>query len=255
MQFKGKVAVITGANSGIGHECVMQFLAEGAFVAGVDIRTDHMADLQEAAAAAGTEFAFYECDVRDEDAVKAVLASVAERFTGSIDIMLNVAGITVDMPVTRTDKSVYDRVMDVNAGGTFNFCKQAAVYMKRQRSGVIVNTSSVTAQFGTQMGTPYGASKAAILGITRSLAMELAPWHIRVNAVAPGVVNTEMVAKLNDTERESCARSIPLGRLGEASDIAKAMIFLASDGAAYITGATLNVDGGYRPSFVPLPVK
>ena len=123
--------------------------------------------------------------------------------------------------------------------------------MKKQRYGAIVNTSSVTAQYGTQMGTPYSASKAAILGITRSLAMELAPWSIRVNAVAPGVVNTEMVSGLNDLEKESCARSIPLGRLGEAADIANAMLFLASDDAAYITGATLNVDGGYRPSFVP----
>lgn len=221
-------------------------------VAGVDINTGNMAGLSEAAEKYGTQFESYQCDVRSEEAVKAVVDAVAERFNDRIDIMLNVAGITVDMPVTRTDKSVFERVMDVNAGGTFNFCKHAARYMKKQRSGAIVNTSSVTAQFGTQMGTPYGASKAAILGITRSLAMELAPWNIRVNAVAPGVVNTEMVSNLNELERESCARSIPLGRLGEPEDIAKAMLFLASDNASYITGATLNVDGGYRPSFVPL---
>ena len=221
-------------------------------VAGVDINTGNMAGLSEAAEKYGTQFESYQCDVRSEEAVKAVVDAVAERFNGCIDIMLNVAGITVDMPVTRTDKSVFERVMDVNAGGTFNFCKHAARYMKKQRSGAIVNTSSVTAQFGTQMGTPYGASKAAILGITRSLAMELAPWNIRVNAVAPGVVNTEMVSNLNELERESCARSIPLGRLGEPEDIAKAMLFLASDNASYITGATLHVDGGYRPSFVPL---
>ena len=221
-------------------------------VAGVDINTGNMVGLSEAAEKYGTQFESYQCDVRSEEAVKAVVDAVAERFNGRIDIMLNVAGITVDMPVTRTDKSVFERVMDVNAGGTFNFCKHVARYMKKQRSGAIVNTSSVTAQFGTQMGTPYGASKAAILGITRSLAMELAPWNIRVNAVAPGVVNTEMVSNLNELERESCARSIPLGRLGEPEDIAKAMLFLASDNASYITGATLNVDGGYRPSFVPL---
>lgn len=221
-------------------------------VAGVDVNTGNMSGLSEAAEKYGTQFEPYQCDVRSEEAVKAVVDAVAERFNGRIDIMLNVAGITVDMPVTRTDKSVFERVMDVNAGGTFNFCKHAARYMKKQRSGAIVNTSSVTAQFGTQMGTPYGASKAAILGITRSLAMELAPWNIRVNAVAPGVVNTEMVSNLNELERESCARSIPLGRLGEPEDIAKAMLFLASDNASYITGATLNVDGGYRPSFVPL---
>lgn len=252
MLLKNRVAIITGANSGIGHECALAFIAEGAMVAGVDINTGNMVGLSEAAEKYGTQFESYQCDVRSEEAVKAVVDAVAERFNGRIDIMLNVAGITVDMPVTRTDKSVFERVMDVNAGGTFNFCKHAARYMKKQRSGAIVNTSSVTAQFGTQMGMPYGASKAAILGITRSLAMELAPWNIRVNAVAPGVVNTEMVSNLNELERESCARSIPLGRLGEPEDIAKAMLFLASDNASYITGATLNVDGGYRPSFVPL---
>ena len=136
--------------------------------------------------------------------------------------------------------------------GEYALPPHLARYMKRQRSGSIVNTSSVTAQFGTQMGTPYSASKAAILGITRSLAMELAPWNVRVNAVAPGVVNTEMVSNLNEQERESCARSIPLARLGEPRDIANAMLFLASDMASYITGSTLNVDGGYRPAFVPL---
>ena len=142
MKLKGKTAIITGANSGIGHECVLRFLAEGACVAGVDINTDRTDDLAAAAAQYGTQFEAYKCDVRDEQAVKAVVEAVIGRFNGRIDIMLNVAGITVDLPVTRTDKSVFERVMDVNAGGTFNFCKHTAVYMKKQRYGAIVNTSS-----------------------------------------------------------------------------------------------------------------
>lgn len=249
MLFQDKVAVITGANSGIGRECALRFLAEGAMVAGVDIRTDRMEALS---AAGGDRFLPLECDVRDEEAVKNVIARTAQGFTGRIDVVLNVAGVTVDTPVTHTEKAIYDRVMDINTGGTFNFCKHAAPYMKRQRGGAIVNTSSVTALYGTQMGAVYSASKSAVLGLTRSLALELAPWNIRVNAVAPGVVNTEMLSNLNDLERDSFARSIPLGRLAEPDDIANAMLFLAGDGASYITGATLNVDGGYLPCFVPL---
>ena len=217
-------------------------------VAGVDINTGNMAGLSEAAEKYGTQFESYQCDVRSEEAVKAVVDAVAERFNGRIDIMLNVAGITVDMPVTRTDKSVFERVMDVNAGGTFNFCKHAARYMKKQRSGAIVNTSSVTAQFGTQMGTPYGASKAAILGITRSLAMELAPWNIRVNAVAPGVVNTDMTtANMDPTIKEQYLKHLPMKRMLEPEEIANVYMFLASDLASGITATTVSVDGAYRP--------
>lgn len=253
MLLTGCTAIITGAASGIGRECAALFLSNGATVAGVDIRTDGMSALEALAREHNGRFAAFECDVRNAEAVERVVNETVARF-GNVDIVLNVAGITTDVPVTRMSEDVYRRIMDVNTLGVFNFCKYAAAHMKRQRRGVIINTSSVTAQYGTQLGCAYAASKAAILGLTRSLALELAPWGIRVNAVAPGVVNTEMVAALSEAERATCARSIPLGRLGESEDIAEAMLFLASDKAKYITGTTLNVDGGYRPVFTPVPV-
>jgi NAD(P)-dependent dehydrogenase (short-subunit alcohol dehydrogenase family) len=140
--------------------------------------------------------------------------------------------------------------MDINVKGVFNFCKYATPYFKKKKSGVIINTSSVTGIYGSGMGCPYPTSKAAIIGLTKSLAIELAPWKIRVNAVAPGVVNTEMVAVLNEQERKTFTNSIPLKRMGEAEDISYAMLYLASDWASYVTGITIQVDGGYRPSNV-----
>lgn len=244
-----KVAVITGVNSGIGRETAKKFAESGALVVGADVRTERMTELEEQIRAAGSEFLGCRCDVRDGGEVKAVFDSAIERF-GHIDIVVNVAGVNSDRPITRTSDEEFQRVMDINVKGVFNFCKYAAVHMKKQKHGVIINTSSVTAIYGTGIGCPYPASKAAILGLTKSLAMELSPWKIRVNAVAPGVVNTEMVASLDERAKKAFAKTIPLKRMAEPADIANAMLFLASDAASYITGTTICVDGGYRPQQV-----
>lgn len=245
MSFANKVTIITGANSGIGRDCAIKFIESGATVAAVDIRTDRIEELKTVAERHGTLFMSYVCDVRNEGAVAEVVKNVAESCGGEIDILLNVAGVSTDKSITRTSYNEFARVMGINVGGTFNFCKYTVPYMKKQNCGVIINTSSVTAKYGSSMGAPYPASKAAVIGFTKSLAMELAGWNIRVNSVAPGVIDTEMVAALNEYEKTIVANSIPLGRIGTPSDVAEAMMFLASEKASYITGSTLDVAGGY----------
>lgn len=244
-----KVAVITGVNSGIGRKTAEIFAEQGALIAGVDIRTDRMEDLKNKVEASGSAFLGCQCDVRDADSVKKVFAQVIERF-GRVDLMINIAGVSSDRPITRTSTEEFERVMDINLKGVFNFCKYATPYFKKQKHGVIINTSSINGIYGAGMGSPYSASKGAIISLTKSLAIELAPWNIRVNTVAPGVVNTEMVAALGEKERKCFASTIPLKRMGEAEDISHAMLYLASDWASYVTGAVLSVDGGYRPPII-----
>lgn len=241
-----KVAVITGVNSGIGRETAKLFAANGADIVGADVRTDRMQELEAAVTASGAGFLGCACDVRVESEVQGVFDKAIERF-GHVDILVNVAGVSTELPITRTSEEEFERVMDINVKGVFNFCKHATPYLKKQKHGVILNTASVTGIFGSSIGCPYPASKAAIIGMTKSLAMELAPWLVRVNAVAPGVVNTEMVANLDERAKKAFSRSIPLRRMAEPDDISEAMLFLASDKASYITGATLCIDGGYRP--------
>ncbi len=242
-----KVAVITGVNSGIGRKTAELFSRNGAKIVGVDIRVDRMEELKRLVEAAGSQFLGCQCDVRSAADVKAVFDQTLARF-GKVDIVVNNAGVSCSSPVTRIGDEEFDRVMDINVKGAFNFCKFAAAVFKKQKHGVIVNTSSVTGLYGSGMGCPYPASKAAVIGLTKSLASELAPWNVRVNSVAPGVINTEMVGMLSDRARKTFADSIPLRRMGEAEDVADAILFLASDMARYITGAVLCVDGGYRPN-------
>ena len=249
MLLLNKVAVITGVNSGIGHETALKFAENGAKVFGVDISTDKMDELKKNIEALGSEFVGCRCDVRDKSDVKSVLKKAYEHY-GKIDIVVNIAGVSCDKPIRYISEDEFSRVMDINVKGVFNFCKYAVPYFKKQKHGVIINTSSVTATFGSGMGCPYPASKAAIQGLSKSLAFELAPWNIRVNTVSPGVVNTEMVASLDPKAKKTFEKTIPMGRMGEPDDISNAMVFLASDMSKYITAADIPVDGGYRPSTV-----
>ncbi len=251
MLLSNKVAVLTGVNSGIGRKTAEIFAENGAKIFGVDVRTDCMEELKAVVESYGSEFVGCQCDVRNAEDVKQVLKKAFDHY-GKIDIMLNIAGVSCDKPISRISEDEFGRVMDINVKGVFNFCKYVTPYFKKQKHGVIINTSSITAICGSGMGCPYPASKAAILGLSRTLAFELAPWNIRVNTVAPGVINTEMVSSLEPSARKTFEKSIPLKHMGDAADVANAMLFLASDMAKYITSANLCVDGGYRPSTVNL---
>ncbi len=244
MRFQGQTAVVTGASRGIGKAISLRLAAEGATVAinyrGSKERAEAVkAQIEEAG---GTAYLF-PCDVADFSACESFLKSVAEQ-TGRLDILVNNAGITRDGLLMRMSEEDYDAVLDTNLKGTFNCIRFAARQMLKQRKGRIINISSVSGVLGNAGQANYSASKAGIIGLTKSAARELASRGITVNAIAPGFVNTEMTEGLSEKVKSSAVAQIPLGTFGEPWDIAEAAVFLASEGARYITGQVLHVDGG-----------
>ena len=240
---EGKVAIITGAAQGIGAAVAGRFAGEGAALSLVDV--DHAgieavcAKLTDTAAGCLASRA----DVSRFEEVRAVVASTAERF-GRIDILVNNAGITRDGLLIRMSELDWDNVLAVNLKGVFNFTKAVARVMMKQRSGAIVNVSSVIGLRGNAGQINYAASKAGVVGATKSVAKELASRGIRVNAVAPGYIQTAMTGALNDQAKGALLQSIPAARLGTVEDVASAVLFLASEQASYVTGEVLRIDGG-----------
>lgn len=244
MNFDGKVAIITGASRGIGREIAKQFALAGAKVV---ITGRHNASLQQAAKdlkdETGSEVLPITTDVAVvDDTIRLVKETIAA--FGQIDILVNNAGITRDNIMLRLSEDDWDNVLDTNLKGAFNCIKACTRPMMKKRSGVIINISSVIGLIGNAGQVNYAASKAGLIGMTKSVAKELASRNIRANAVAPGFIQTAMTAELPENSRDELLAAIPLKRLGEAKEIADLVLFLSSDNAQYITGQVINVDGG-----------
>ena len=239
-----RVALITGAGRGIG-ACIARTLAqEHTDIAVVDYGEESAAkDTLDAIAAAGAAARYYKCDVSDFAASKAVVDAVVKDF-GKIDILVNNAGVTADKLILRMDEADWDRVLNINLKGCFNMIKHATAHMMRKRYGRIVSISSVVGLMGNAGQANYAASKAGIIGLTKTVAKEFGARGITANAVAPGFIRTAMTDALSDEQKQAMYKLIPLGSLGETQDIANAVKFLVSDDARYITGVVLKVDGG-----------
>ena len=245
MTFKGKTAIVTGAARGIGLEIARQLAEGGARVVLVDVLEDQ---LKEAAGnlPGAEEVLTFAVDVTDEAAIEALFDEVIEK-AGRVDILVNNAGITRDDLLLRMDADDWDLVMAVNLKGTFLMTKHASRYMVRQKAGRIVNMASVSGLVGNPGQANYSASKAGVVGFTRTVARELARKNICCNAVAPGFIDTEMTRVLPEKAKENALAAIPLKRMGTVEEVARAVCFLAGDDAAYITGHVLPVDGGMAP--------
>ena len=244
MLLQGKKAIVTGGTRGIGYAIVETFLKNGASVALFGSRQE---TVDKALAKLKAENPAWDVigmapDLTDYTAVEQAFAEVAKQF-GRVDILVNNAGISAREPLYNYDPEAFKKIMDLNVTAVFNGCRAAAPLMKAQGGGAIINTSSMVSLYGQPSGVGYPASKFAVNGLTKSLARELGRDNIRVNAVAPGVTRTDMVANLpEDMVKRVCA-PIPLGRMGEPQEVANAFLFLASDLASYVTGEILSVDG------------
>lgn len=241
---EGKVVVVTGAGRGIGKAIALNFAKLGAKVV-VNYRTSsvQIKELAKAIELEGGEALAIQADISDETQVKKLMDEAKEHF-GRIDILVNNAGITKDNLMMRMSAEDFDQVIDTNLKGVFYCLKHASTIMLRQRSGKIINLSSVVGIVGNAGQTNYSASKAGVIGLTKSAAKELAARGITVNAVAPGFIETEMTDGLSDKIKEATINAIPLKRFGKVDEIAGAVTFLASETANYITGQVLVVDGG-----------
>ena len=241
---EGKIALVTGAAKGIGRAIALALAADGATVI---VNYNGSAQKAEAVVdeikALGKDSEAYQCNVANTADVDAMIKDVIKRY-GSLDILVNNAGITRDNLIMKMSEEDFDEVIDANLKGCFNTIKAVSRQMLKQRAGRIINITSVSGILGNAGQANYAASKAGIIGLTKTMARELASRGITVNGIAPGFVDTEMTQVLSDEVKEAATKQIPLGRFGKPEDIANMAAYLASEKAAYITGQIISVDGG-----------
>ena len=241
---ENRVALITGATRGIGKEIALE-LAESGFAIAVNYRSEHkgMDDWKKEIEKNGVRCEFVKADVANFEECESMVKETIEKF-GKIDILINNAGITKDGLIMRMKKEDFEAVLDVNLTGTFNVTRNVIPYMLKQKSGRIINLSSVVGIVGNAGQTNYSASKAGIIGFTKSLAKEVASRNILVNAIAPGFIDTDMTNVLSDVVKEGINAQIPLKRMGTPREVARIVKFLSSEDSSYVTGQVINVDGG-----------
>lgn len=244
MTLVGKVALVTGGSRGIGRAIALKLAENGADVAiNYAGNTAAAEEVKTAIEQMGRKALLVQGSVADTDGVQTIVNTVVKEL-GRLDILINNAGITRDGLLMRMKEADWDDVMHTNLKGVYNCSKAVLRTMMKQRSGRIVNMASVVGEMGNAGQTNYAAAKAGVIGFTKSLAKEVASRGITVNAIAPGFIATDMTSVLTDDQKAEMARTIPLGRAGQPEDVANAVLFLVSEGAVYITGQVLNVDGG-----------
>ena len=244
MLLEGKKAIVTGGARGIGKEIVTKFLSEGASVYFIDLQpSEFLSEYESIASTTGATVSYKECNVADEAQVESVTKDILEE-AGEIDVLVNNAGITRDGLIFRMSMQNWMDVLNVNLTSAFLMSKALARPMIKQRTGTIINVSSIVGVHGNAGQANYAASKAGLIGLTKSLAQEVAGRSVRVNAVAPGFIRTAMTEKLSDEQREALQKQIPMVRLGEPEEVAKVILFLASDLSSYVTGQVILIDGG-----------
>jgi len=243
MIFKDRVCLVTGGARGIGREIALAFAKQGSDIALCDVNQEALDVTSKEIEALGRKAATFVVDVTNLSQVEDMVNKTLDKFQ-KIDILINNAGITRDALIVRMSEQEFDSVIAVNLKGTFNCTKACSKVMMKQRYGKIVSIASIIGMMGNAGQANYAASKAGIIGITKSVAKELASRNVNVNAIAPGFIETDMTAKLPENVKAQMLSLIPLNRFGKASDVAELAMFLASEASSYITGQVIKIDGG-----------
>ncbi len=239
-----KCALITGASGGIGSEIALRLAKDGFNIAACYCSDeDGIRELEKRLAQTDAEYRFYKADVSDYSSIKDVFADATE-FFGGVSVLVNNAGMAQQKLFTDITEDEFDRITAVNFKGVFNCCKCAVPFMVSRKSGKIINISSMWGVYGASCETVYSATKAAVIGLTKSLARELAPSNVQVNCVAPGAIDTKMNSNLSESDKAAFAEEIPMGRFGTAKEIAGVVSFLASEDSDYVTAQVITADGG-----------